>query len=80
MLAPSTSSSIELASSQELRLAANGWEQRAGHGGGERWKVATQLSILPSAEYCLGKTMKLFFKHNLQENPACACQARPCSS
>lgn len=34
---------------------------------GEEREGCNTLSILPSAEYCLGKTMRLFFKCNLRE-------------
>lgn len=52
---------------------------------GEEREGCNTLSILPSAEYCLGKTMRLFFKRNLQEIlafPAAsavpACPGEPC--
>lgn len=39
VLTPSTSSSSELVSSRELRSAAKGWEQQAGHGGGREGRL-----------------------------------------
>lgn len=46
---------------------------------GEEREGCNTLSILPSAEYCLGKTMRLFFKCNLREILAFpAAPAAPC--
>lgn len=52
---------------------------------GEEREGCNTLSILPSAEYCLEKTMRLFFKCNLREilafpaAPAVpACPGEPC--
>lgn len=47
------------------RLPKDG-SSKPGTAGGEREGCNT-LSILPSAEYCLGKTMRPFFKCNLRE-------------
>lgn len=46
---------------------------------GEEREGCNTLSILPSAEYCLGKTMRPFFKCNLREILALpAAPATPC--
>lgn len=58
------------------RLPKDG-SSKPGTAGGEREGCNT-LSILPSAEYCLGKTMRLFFKCNLREILAFPARRPPC--
>lgn len=58
------------------RLPKDG-SSKQGTAGGEREGCNT-LSILPSAEYCLGKTMRPFFKCNLREILAFPMRRPPC--
>lgn len=58
------------------RLPKDG-SSKQGTAGGEREGCNT-LSILPSAEYCLGETMRPFFKCNLREILAFPMRRPPC--
>lgn len=63
-------------SCQSIRAARREW--RGGVGGGGVREGCNTLSILPSAEHCLGKTMGPFFKCNLGERLAFPALCPPC--